>query len=238
MMGGERSAGPQRDTRGPMQELQFRFLGFPVHVQVGFLFVVGIALVFGLQAQNPLWMIASFVGVIFVSILVHELGHALVSRFFGVRVEGIWIHGFGGEVRHAPCPLGQRIAISLAGPSAGLALGAVCVVGVIALDHPVANAVFGMGAFVNVFWSLFNLIPIYPMDGGQAMYASLHLVLAPRTAGLITFGTGAVLAVIVAILGWQAGFLFAALFAASFAWQNVQLFRHVQAVLPGAAREA
>lgn len=221
-----------------MQELEFRLFGFPVHVQLGFLFLAGIVLVFGLQAQTPLWLIAAFVGVIFVSILVHELGHALVSRGFGVPVDGIWIHGFGGEVRHGHCGIGHRVAISLAGPAAGLLLGAGAVVALMFVDHPAATAILSTAAFVNLFWSVFNLLPIFPMDGGQAMYAGLHLVLAPRLAGMITFGTGAVLGVLVAIAGWQAGFLFAALFAGSFAFQNVQLFTRVRGMLPRPAREA
>lgn len=222
-----------------MQDLSFRFLGFPVHVQPGFLFVAGIVLVFGLQRQDPLWLMAATVGVIFVSVLVHELGHALVSRAFGVSVDGIWIHGFGGEVRHGRCGLGQHVVISLSGPGAGLLLGGASLAGLMfAFEQPELATVLSISAGVNLFWSLFNLLPIYPMDGGQAMYASLLATLAPRTAGMITFGTGALLGVGVALLGLSSGFLFAGLFAGSFAFQNIQHFTQVRGMLPRPAREA
>ncbi|MEZ4319206.1 MAG: hypothetical protein R3F61_16950 [Myxococcota bacterium] len=216
------------------QGVSFRFLGFPVNVGPGFFLVGGIVLIFGLQAQRSLAMIAAFTAVIFVSILVHELGHAFVTRYFEVPVGGIFIHGFGGHVTHGPATVGQQLAISLAGPFAGLLLG-VASFGVLLISrNEFTSEVMVYSTFVNVFWSLFNLLPIYPMDGGHALLASLHFITAPKNAAIVTFGLGSVLGVLVAIAGWQMGFIFVTLFAGSFAYQNVQLFRRIRGVTPAA----
>lgn len=213
------------------QGFNFRLLGFPVQVQPGFFFLAGLVLVFGLQDRRSMLEILGFTAVIFVSILVHELGHALMSRLFSVDVGGIFIHGFGGHVTHGQATIGQQLLISLAGPLSGLALGAVCIgVAIVGVGGEAAGEVLFYAIWVNVFWSLFNLLPLYPMDGGHALLAGLHFVMAPRTAALVTFGLGSVLGLLVALGGLWLGLIFVAFFAGSFTYQNVQLFRRVSEV--------
>jgi Zn-dependent protease len=210
--------------------LRFQLFGFPVLVQPGFFFIASIVLVFGLQAQSPLWMIASSILVIFVSILVHELGHAVVSRAFGLQVHGIFMHGFGGHVTHAPGTTRQRLMISLAGPAAGFLLAGVCLGVFLISRNPLTSEIMSYGLFINLVWSAFNLLPIFPMDGGHAMLSGLSLITSARRAQLLTFGVGVPLAAGLAIVGWQLGFIFVTLFCAMFAFQNVQLLRRVVGV--------
>jgi len=115
---------------------------------------------------------------VLVSILVHELGHAIVGRRMGLRPLGILLHGFGGLCRYDRAPRGlQGALVSVAGPAAGLLLGAIA--GVVWLTQgPVlpdwaAWTVVNL-AIINVFWSLFNLLPMLPLDGGHVVFHVLE----------------------------------------------------------------
>ena len=217
--------------------VEFRLFGFPVQLQTGFLFLVGIVVLFGLRNQDPFWYMGVTIGVFLVSILVHELGHALVSRWFGVNVHGIFIHGFGGHVTHDRCTVPQSLGISLAGPAFGLGLGAVSVALYTIVQNPYAEAALELSMFVNIFWSLFNLLPIFPLDGGHAMLSGLQLVIEPTLAAKLTFGTGILLGAAVAILGFQWGLIFVAFFAGSFAYQNFQLLNSMRQPVLDRGRE-
>lgn len=136
--------------------------------------------------EMPPQILIMWVGVVFVSVLVHELGHAFAARYFGGEAS-IVLYQFGGLAIHRPQPrhVWQRVAISFAGPLAGflfallilLLLGATghriaFVLNWIPFtwtpiqDHNVALAVHFL-MWVNIYWGLFNLLPIYPLDGGQ-----------------------------------------------------------------------
>jgi len=111
----------------------------------------------------------------------------------------------------------QSIAVSAAGPIAGLLLWLVffAVAQSVSNVPRLAGVALAMGLFVNLVWSLFNLLPIQPLDGGQI----LREILGPqrlRLTGLI----GGVVAVFVCIWSLRQGYLFAAFFLALFAYYN------------------
>src|SRR5215510_13366939 len=137
-------------------------LGFPVEVNLSFLLLLGVVL---------LWMggLAGLfvVGVAFGSVLLHELGHALVARELGVPVMGIELHFFGGAAKMIgePRKASHEIAIAAAGPAVSLVLaGAGLGLGV-ALHAPL----LGMFGWINAIIAAFNLIPALPMDGGRIL---------------------------------------------------------------------
>ena len=140
-------------------------------------------------------------GVVLVSILVHELGHALAFRSFGQSAH-IVIYHFGGlaipEVwgRRVSLRPVQRLVVSAAGPLAQLALAAVIVIvlkaggwfvpfpipalgrslGLYAgreIDSHIISAVIDFLLWVNIFWPLLNLVPVPPLDGGQIVREGL-----------------------------------------------------------------
>jgi stage IV sporulation protein FB len=161
---------------------RFNFLGFPVAVHWIF-WVVAILLGHGLSANTPLrfQLLCIWVGVVFVSILVHELGHAMAFRKHGGRPR-ILLWSFGGlAISEGSFTRRQSIEITLAGPVFGLALGAIVWVlakwvippsafaGNIHLQYLVLNLLW-----VNIFWSLLNLLPIHPLDGGHLLGHIMH----------------------------------------------------------------
>lgn len=152
----------------------FKVLGVPVRVETSF-FIVLAMLAF--SSREP-WQMASWVAVSFVAILVHELGHALLARSFGHSVR-IALHGMGGTAHHFGSPLSatKRVLVSLAGPFAGFALGAVFFFVPPFLpghDSLVARVVISDVLWITLGYGVLNLLPILPLDGGQALLALLQ----------------------------------------------------------------
>jgi Zn-dependent protease len=168
--------------------LRFRLFGFPIGVSP---FFWVLALILGLGVFEGV-QLAIWVGVVFVSILWHELGHAFVARAAGEQEVHITLHGFGGLTRFGfhgrPIPPGWRLAITLAGPIFGFALaGAAWVLleqTTVADDSDALRMALGSAAWANFVWSIFNLIPIRGLDGGQAVGGITELVV-PNRARLV-----------------------------------------------------
>lgn len=184
-------------------DLHFRIAGIPVRVHPFFWLA---ALILGTSGQwggkgevNPEAGIQLLIwtGVLFVSILVHELGHSFVIRYFGqfprivmYMMGGLAItdtqSNFGMRTAGRRTPQ-QQIVISLAGPGAGFVLASLTAALLVALggrfwlveEFPCYrfslpdNAARPVGMlisgllFINIFWGLVNLLPVLPLDGGQ-----------------------------------------------------------------------
>jgi Zn-dependent protease len=138
--------------------------------------------------------------IVFVSVLVHELGHAVASRLFGYQpaITLAWLGGHTQPNAPGPIPWKKDFALTLAGPLFGLALGAASYAGLGALRDQTTMAGFLLdsGATANLAWAVLNLIPILPLDGGR-----LTLVLSQRVFGAVRgFGIAQGLALLVAVL--------------------------------------
>jgi len=176
-------------------DLNFSLAGIPVRVHPLFWLIAVLLGSSGDILLLPIWVL-----VIFVSILVHELGHALAFRRYGQRSQ-IVLHFAGGLTIPEPVYWGgglanvgltpnQQIFISLAGPGAGFTLAALVIVVVVVTGGSVIttrllgliplplnalmpfggrilNVLVSMLLWVNVFWGLINLVPVYPLDGGS-----------------------------------------------------------------------
>jgi stage IV sporulation protein FB len=204
-----------------------KLFGFPITVSwTALIFLALIVGQNGVDTTPELFSALVFAGIVFGSILVHELGHALVAtRIFHLGPASILLHGFGGltSYRRAPEKSWHAFVTSLAGPSAGLLLGLVAIV--IALVVPVSPRVEDLlhdVARINIFWSLFNLLPMLPMDGGSMLLHALQMVMAPSTADLVARWVSVPVAIAVGIAGWfVAGSLLIPLFAAWSIARNV-----------------
>lgn len=152
-------------------DLTFRAFGFPVRVNPWF-WLVAVLLGSDTLRLGPVYLLA-WVAVAFVSILIHELGHAVAFRRFGVDSHVV-LYSFGGLAVPWGAVRGRwrRVVVSLAGPAAGFALfGAVYASNAF---YPWANfgsdlalAVYDDLIFLNLAWGLVNLLPVFPLDGGQ-----------------------------------------------------------------------
>jgi Zn-dependent protease len=155
-------------------DLSFSLFRIPVRIQLWFIALV-VILGAGAGFRDPA-SIFVFAGIVLVSVLAHELGHAFMGRIFGLK-PAITLHGLGGLTSwtggRAIGP-GRSLLISLAGPFVGLVLGfallaiAVFVPAMKGLP-PLADNLFQAAIVVNIFWSVFNLAPVMPLDGGNAL---------------------------------------------------------------------
>lgn len=179
-------------------DLKFRAFGFPVRVHP--LFWLAAVLLGSNLLNDPdhgVIFLGMWVGVLFVSILVHELGHGFAYRVFGGDGR-LWIYWFGGlAISQTVRPTSkQQIVISLAGPAAGFVLAAIVYFTDMFTDwgHSgvVASEAYRQLIFVNLAWGLVNLLPIIPLDGGwvsREVCGLARLRRSQETALKISLGT-------------------------------------------------
>ncbi|MDZ4828041.1 MAG: site-2 protease family protein [Actinomycetota bacterium] len=204
--------------------IRFRLGGIPVEVQVSFFLIIGL---FGWGLSATHWLI--WLGVAFVSILVHELGHAVAARSFGSPAS-ISLYGFGGLTSYRQTTVHRSLVITLAGPFSGLALGAIVYVVSEAAGpvHGDVRAAVIIALWINVVWSLVNLLPILPLDGGNVLRDIIHIVSGVDREALVRRVSIAV-AVAGGVWAYTAGYPFSALFALFFIGTNLQGLRAVTA---------
>lgn len=141
-------------------------LGFPVFVNLSFLILLGVAYLWlgGLLG-------VAVVGASFASVLVHELGHALVARRRSVPVHAIELSFLGGAAQMSELPrsANDEVAIAIAGPIVSLVLAAVG----LGAGHLTGSFIVSALGYINLVIAIFNLIPALPMDGGRILRALL-----------------------------------------------------------------
>ncbi len=233
-------------------DVRFQLGNIPVRIHPGFLIL---PVIWGSSTGSGVGIVI-FLLVFFVSILVHELGHAFTMQYFGEqpRIVLFWSGGLaisdGGSpwrVRHRQRGRSQfeQILISFAGPAAGILLALVVLATIKALgagifatfhwvpqfafdfqgtsvDHnPYVKLALRTAFYINLYLNLFNLLPVYPMDGGQ-IARGIYLQLNPWQGLKYSLILSLVVAVLVAILFWQNQSMVGAIFFAMFAIQNFQ----------------
>ena len=159
-----------------------RIAGIPIYLDLMF---IALLLLFGYPYFTTGDPQAMSVGLLFIaglllSILLHEFGHAIVARCFGVKTREIELTGLGGVARFAnalPRSALKQALIFLAGPAVNLALW-------YGLENAAVNS-FGLGkpfvsetlatlAFANFWLLVFNLLPAFPLDGGRTVEALVN----------------------------------------------------------------
>jgi Zn-dependent protease len=165
----------------------FRVAGIPVRVDASWLLVFALiawSLASGyfphvLPELTPgaAWLHAvTAAALLFASVFLHELSHALVARRQGVRVSGIRLHVFGGvsELESEPATPHAEFLIAVVGPLTSFALAALCYsLGRTWAGVPWLTALTGYLTAVNLIVGLFNLVPGFPLDGGRLLRAML-----------------------------------------------------------------
>ncbi|MGD2059520.1 MAG: site-2 protease family protein [Acidimicrobiia bacterium] len=183
--------------------LRFRLFDMPVTVRGSFLLIAALIGFLGVgdMSQTIAWIV-----IVFVSILIHELGHALTARMYGSKV-AIELNGLGGLTRwstpEAEMTPGRRALIAAAGSATGLLFGGLVwlVASQFGPYDPLVAWILQSTIYVNVFWGLLNWLPIRPLDGGHLLESLLQKI-APRRAeaiARIVFTATAAVALVVAI---------------------------------------
>jgi Zn-dependent protease len=158
--------------------IRFRLFGIPVTIEWMF-WLIGVLFGFHFFTQPGregliiavIWM-AVWLG----SFLIHEMGHALTYRKFGGHDARIHLYGFGGYATASGYyTRGQRFLITAAGPLVEIAAGLVAMLILRESDFSsqYLKVFLYLFSFICIFWGLFNLIPVYPLDGGQIVDAVL-----------------------------------------------------------------
>jgi Zn-dependent protease len=188
--------------------------GIDVHVHGTFLLLIAFVALSGFMAGQGLTAMVRgtlLILAIFTMVVLHEFGHALTARRFGVRTLDITLLPIGGIARLEKMPNkpGQQLQVALAGPAvnAGIAL---LLFGLVRLfEVPVGIEVFRDASgpclmqlmWMNLFIAAFNLLPGYPMDGGRVLRALLAMRMAPERATQIAARVGQGVAVIFGVVG-------------------------------------
>jgi stage IV sporulation protein FB len=198
----------------------FTLANIPVRVSPWYLMLVFL-FVRNMDGGNPL-----LVGlVITVSLLAHELGHALVARHYKLQPH-ILLHGFGGVTGHDRARTnGQDALIVAAGPLAGLVLSAVsfAVARAGVVRAPEVLDLLRLSFGLNLFWSLFNLLPMWPLDGGQLMRLGASKLWQPARGERITHIISIAVVAVVAFISYFLGMSqLTLIILAITAYQNVQ----------------
>jgi Zn-dependent protease/CBS domain-containing protein len=162
----------------------FTLLGFSVSIDISWFFLA-FYLLLSLTRYFPtvvphqntyLYIVMAMLGAsgLFLSIILHELAHALMARKFGLPVGGITLFIFGGvaELRQEPKTPRSEFWVALMGPVASVCIAACCyAAGTLtgAGELPALTGVFAFLALTNTVLALFNLVPAFPLDGGRLL---------------------------------------------------------------------
>jgi len=205
------------------------FLGIGVYIHATFLLLIGwIVLTHFLQGQTTDSVLTGvlFTLAIFLCVLLHEYGHALAARRFGIGTRDITLLPIGGVARleRMPEEPRQELWVALAGPAVNFAISGALFLVLLAAGalQPLAGLSVTGGPFlerlmvVNIFLALFNMLPAFPMDGGRVLRALLATRLPYARATRIAAFLGQGMALLFGLAGLFGNpFL---LFIAFFVW--------------------
>jgi Zn-dependent protease len=161
-----------------------RIAGTEIKVHVTFLLLVGFWALAGYETGGPAMAASAAILLLalFACVLLHEFGHILMARRFGVRTPDVLLLPIGGVARleRIPDDPRQELLIAIAGPAVTLAIVVLLYAlvagtgGTLSLRQPELNDSFLVSLLqINLFLLLFNLIPAFPMDGGRVLRALL-----------------------------------------------------------------
>ncbi len=220
----------ERRTEGSCPGVTLRLAGFPVRIEATFFFVAAI-----LGQGRPGELLLGWIAVVFVSILVHEMGHAVTLRAFG-DTPRITLHAFGGATYPTkPLPLAKDVISTLAGSFTQLTLLGLPAMALRSSIEPTDLGsirwwiVLSDLVWVSVGWALLNLLPVLPLDGGLVARRLLVYV-RPQGGERIALMIAIVTAAAGAALAFARGLIYAGAFALYFVGANVA---HLGRARPG-----
>lgn len=196
-----------------------KFFGIEVFIHWTFwILIVWIFLMhlrMGDASTQGLWGVL-FILALFGCVVLHEFGHALTARRFGVQTKDITLYPIGGiaSLEGMPEKPGQELLVGLAGPTVNLAIALVIWVylnasgqlpdlAVMSASHDMTDLPFLWSLFfANLVLAGFNLVPAFPMDGGRVLRSILSFFMDKTSATRIAAGLGQFLAIVFVFLGF------------------------------------
>jgi Zn-dependent protease len=192
-----------------------RLFGIDVFLHFTFLLLlVFLGLVFWKTTQS---FVAALRGIAFLialfgCVVLHELGHALMARRYGIRTRDITLLPIGGVARLEKMPEKpmQELWVALAGPAVNVVIAAILFLWLSATNgftpmetmSMTGSAMLQQLMVVNLFLVAFNLLPAFPMDGGRVLRALLATAMGRRRATAIAANIGQVMAIVFGIVGF------------------------------------
>lgn len=180
----------------------FRVCGIRLELHITFMLLVVYFGMEGLKAggwNGAVWGVL-FLCIIFACVTMHELGHSLMARQFGIKTSRILLMPIGGlaQFERMPDTPQREAVVTLAGPAVNFALFAL-LLPFVELESVVTlprgpGQLLSTTALFNLIMGLFNLIPVFPMDGGRLLRALLSLRLSHLRSTTIASRIGSVLA--------------------------------------------
>lgn len=158
--------------------IQFSLFKIPIRVELWFwLTLAFIGGVLGVDGKEAFFLLLLFMIAGFISILVHELGHALTAKAFGKRVE-IVLQAFGGYAAYsggAPLDRTRTFLVTAAGPALQIVLGVVVYLFSQSLPGMSPQATYFVKVLyaISFIWAILNLLPVLPLDGGRLLQTIL-----------------------------------------------------------------
>jgi Zn-dependent protease len=162
------------------------------------------------SALFPLWMYLLAVAALFACIVMHEFGHALTARHFGIRTRSITLTPLGGiatleRMSHKPW---EEFCIAIAGPLVNVVIAGVLGFGIAGmaalgfdLDGSLSMRFLSVLLAMNIFMIVFNMIPAFPMDGGRVLRAILANSLGLLEGTRVAVAVGTVAAIGMGLAG-------------------------------------
>lgn len=179
------------DTYTQPGEIRFRIGSVPVIIQPYF-WLTAVILSSGWFNMEPRpWPVFTFILGVFVSILIHELGHTWLGMSFGARDVCIRLTGMGGEAAGANISSlwWKRVLVTFAGPAIQLILAGLLHLLIfhtefLGKEHPIFAIFVFQVYLVSLLWGLINLIPIFPLDGGRIVLEILQRTIPSQSEKL------------------------------------------------------
>lgn len=213
-------------------DLRLNLLGTPIRVHPMFWIVTAILGWHFYTDSNDFTMLLIWIMAVFFSILVHELGHVFMGKYFGTQGY-IILHGFGGVAigSNNLSNRWKRIAVTLAGPGIQLLLYALIFFLSESMVIPHENEgpwlkvhlFIGFLLFINLYWPILNLLPVFPLDGGQALRDFLSLFL--RSGDKITYTLSIIVSFLMIVYFAKTENFFMIFLFIMMAMQNIELFK-------------
>jgi len=190
------------------------FAGIGVYMHTTFLLLLGwVAFTGWLQARTLIGALGSvaFILALFLVVVLHEYGHALTARKFGIKTRDITLLPIGGVARleRMPDDPKQELWVALAGPAVNVVITAVLFVALLITGalEPITQLGVTRGSFlerlmvVNAVLVVFNMIPAFPMDGGRVVRSLLAMRMEYTRATQIAASLGQGIAFLLGFVG-------------------------------------